>query len=177
MLPPNPLKFLMFDSLVRQWADSWSVPLLAETIKVESSPRLRRSLGRCNPQTGAIRLHPALLAEPEGLLKEVLCHEAAHVAVYLLHGDSVRAHGSEWARLMKVAGFEPRARKRLDQLSRGFQRVIRPRVLYRHGCPVCGAQRLARRAVRRWRCRACLESGLEGRLEISTQPYVPVGDP
>ena len=54
--------------------------------------------------------------------------------------------------------------------SQKFRRAVRPRMLYQHRCPVCSASRVARRPVRRWRCRACRESGLEGALEISTQP-------
>jgi predicted SprT family Zn-dependent metalloprotease len=41
----------------------------------------------------------------KGILEEVLCHELAHVAVYRLHGRSVRPHGPEWKRLVRQVGF------------------------------------------------------------------------
>jgi len=153
-----------------EWARTWSLPALAGRAHFETSRRLRTSLGRCHPPTGRIRLHPALLDEPEGLLREVACHEAAHVAVYMRHGSRVRPHGPEWAELMVAAGFEPRARMNPALLSQAFRCAMRPRVLYQHDCPVCGAGRAARRPVRRWRCRACRESGLEGKLAITTRP-------
>ena len=155
-------------------ARTWSVAALAERTHVETSARLRTSLGRCHPPTGRIRLHRALLEAPEELLREVVCHEAAHVAVYLCHGNAARPHGPEWAELMAAAGFEPRVRMDPAVVSQKFQRAVRPRFLYQHRCPVCGTSRVARRPVRRWRCRACRESGLEGGLEISTRPYINV---
>ena len=157
-------------SWLAEWARTWSIPTLAERVQLEISRRLRTSLGRCHPSTGKIRLHPALLEEPEELLREVACHEAAHVAVYLRHGNAARPHGPEWAELMRAAGFEPRARMKPAVLSQKFRRAVRPRILYQHRCPVCSASRVARRPVRRWRCRPCRESGLKGTLEISTLP-------
>jgi predicted SprT family Zn-dependent metalloprotease len=164
------------------WGQTWSLPQLTNVTRVEVGVRLRSSLGRCQPSSGLIRIHPTLLGDTKGakgdarnepdesLLKEVLCHEAAHVGVYLLHGASVRPHGPEWARLMRAAGYEPRARVDPNILPASFRTASRPKRLYQHRCPVCGASRIARRAVHRWRCRVCVEAGLPGRLEISTRP-------
>ena len=138
---------------------------------------MRASLGRCHPADGRVRLNPALFDEPEALLREVVCHEAAHVAVYLLHGNFARPHGREWKELMVKAGFEPRVRMNPAVLSQKFQRAVRPRFVYQHRCPVCGASRVARRPVHRWRCRACRESGLEGALEISSRSYAALEKP
>jgi len=149
-----------------EWARAWRVPALPDRLHVRPGPRLRRSLGRCHPASGTIRLHPELFEAPENLLKEVLCHEAAHVAAHLRHGPTVRPHGPEWAGLMREAGYEPRVRMDPANLPALLQRSIRPRVLFRHLCRTCGANRMARRAVHRWRCRACTEAGLAGRLEI-----------
>jgi len=155
-----------------EWSSAWCVPDLAGVVRIEISRRMRRSLGRCHPRTGLIRLNAALLGEPEELQREVLCHEAAHVAVYLLHRNrnGVRPHGLEWKQLMRAAGFGPRVRMDPARLSRKSQEAVRPAVCYRHRCPVCGASRVAGRPVHRWRCRACHESGLKGKLEISAQP-------
>ena len=94
-----------------EWARVWNLPALPESVRVEFSPRIRRSLGRCHSRKGIIRLNPALLSvgpdgkdDHEALLREVLCHEAAHVAAYLLHG-AVRPHGPEWGGLMRAAGY------------------------------------------------------------------------
>jgi hypothetical protein len=68
---------------------------------------------------------------------------------------------------MRAAGFEPRARLpagTLPQPDRKQKR--RQRYLYIHRCPVCQAEHIAWRAVRRWRCAACVEAGLDGALEI-----------
>jgi predicted SprT family Zn-dependent metalloprotease len=102
---------------------------------------------------------------------EVLCHELAHIALHERHGRHARAHGKEWAALVRAAGFSPTAR--LDQRQTG-SRVVpdsvssppQPRAIYRHRCPVCQMERRARRPVRRWLCRGCIEAGLEGNLEI-----------
>jgi len=162
------MNLTQLSSWLNEWAGVWSVPDLADRVHFEISSRMRTSLGRCYPQAGKVRLNAALLDEPEELLREVACHEAAHVAVYLLHGNAVRPHGREWKELMTAAGFAPRVRMSPTLLSHKFQRAVRQRSVYRHHCPVCGASRLARRPVHRWRCRACRQSGLEGTLAITS---------
>jgi predicted SprT family Zn-dependent metalloprotease len=42
------------------------------------------------------------------VLREVLCHELAHFAVWYVHGRSARRHGLEWRELMELAGYTPR---------------------------------------------------------------------
>lgn len=162
-----------FQLWISEWAGAWGTPQLPGHIRVGFSTRLRRSLGRCLPKTGEIRLHGALRDVPVGLLREVLCHEAAHIAVHLLHGRRVRPHGKEWARLMRTAGYEPKARMALDRLPEVLRAATRSRKLWDHRCRVCGAARTARRPVHRWRCRACRESGRPGRLEITVRLRVP----
>ena len=162
-----------FQSWISEWAPTWGTPELLENVRVVFSTRLRRSLGRCMPTTGEIRLHAGLRDGPVALLREVLCHEAAHVAVHLLHGRRVRPHGKEWARLMRIAGYEPKARMSLDRLPEFLRAATRTKKLWEHRCRVCGAARTARRPVRRWRCRACWESGRSGRLEITARARVP----
>ncbi len=65
---------------------------------------------------------------------------------------------------MRTAGFEPRTRLRTADLGDWFP-TRRP-ASWEHHCPVCQTARLARRAVRRWRCRPCVEAGLSGELRI-----------
>ena len=154
------------DAWLEQWAVVWGISDLAGRVRVEPGRRLRRSLGRCRPVSGQIQLLPALF-EPENieLLREVVCHEAAHAAAHLLHGR-VRPHGREWKALMIAAGYEPRTRMDPRQLSGELQARMQPSIRYRHTCTLCGATRMAGRRVANWRCRRCRERGLEGRLRV-----------
>jgi len=56
---------------------------------VQTSKRLRTTLGRCRPQTGEIRIAAFLVDAPAHLLDEVVCHELAHAAAYALHGAGI----------------------------------------------------------------------------------------
>ncbi len=71
---------------------------------------MTRSLGRCYPDRKLIRVARFVLDESEDLFQEVLCHEAAHVAAYHLHGRTIRPHGREWKALIQMAGYPPSAR-------------------------------------------------------------------
>jgi predicted SprT family Zn-dependent metalloprotease len=100
----------------------------------------------------------------------VLCHEVAHLAARDLYGHGCQPHGREWVALVRAAGFDPRRRIPWSAPSPPAQRTAPQRRQYIHRCPVCHLQRIALRPVRRWRCAACVEAGLPGRLEISSQP-------
>ena len=153
-------------SQLTSWACQWGVPGLERRIRVSWSHRMTRSLGRCVPSTGVIRLDSRLAGGPPELLEQVLCHEAAHAAAFELHGPGIRAHGPEWKSLMRLAGHPPRASILLaGRLPRRLRRAA-PRQRFLHRCPVCGAQRVASYRESRWRCARCLGRGLEGRLVI-----------
>jgi hypothetical protein len=126
-----------FACLIERWGTAWGLPNLPRSISVKVNPRLRRSLGRCNPASGRISLSADLLHAPERL-EEVLCHEVAHA--------EVRA---------KERTSPPRAHPKPLGLP------------YEHRCPVCQGVRYARRPVTRWRCSDCLDSGLGGELVIT----------
>ena len=149
------------------WCRRWGVPGLQHRLRITVSRRLRMSLGRCDPVRGEVRIAAFLLDAPASLVREVLCHEAAHVAVAELHGRSARPHGREWRVLMRSAGFEPRVRLRVDGLVRLPRRARQARATWEHHCPVCDLSRLARRPVPQWRCAACREAGLEGELVVT----------
>src|SRR5690606_8469081 len=115
------------------------------------------------------------------LLRDVLVHELAHLAVHARHGSEVRPHGPEWQRLMTLAGRSTAATLHGDC---GFHPGARPadasaaaaparRWTYEHRCPVCQMVRYARRPVPQWRCRACTEIGLDGALEITRHTSRP----
>lgn len=156
-----------------QWLDAWKTPELTQRATIEWSPRLTRSLGRCYPQRHLIRIASYLeFAEPAllpALLEEVLCHELAHLAAREHHGDRIRPHGPEWKALMRAAGYEPKTRL---PLPKSLTKAASPKRSrhdwhYIHRCPVCQRTHVARRSMRRWRCRACVDAGLDGILTIT----------
>lgn len=157
----------VFAQALRRWGVAWDLAGLEDRVRISFSARLRTTLGRCSPARGEIRVASFLLAGSGDLLHEVLCHEAAHVAAQELYGGAIRPHGPEWKALMKAAGFAPRVRIPIGELGH-LRRHVRPaRGVWEHRCPVCQRRRLARRPVRRWRCAACTQAGLEGRLLIT----------
>ena len=152
-------------------AAAWNEPLLTERLTIALGHRLRRSLGRCYPERGLVRIAPVVLALPAELQEEIVCHEAAHLVVYARHGRGRLPHGAEWGDLMREAGIAPRARIHVaDAAAAGALAAERRPALYEHRCPVCHATRLARRRMTRWRCRACVMAGLPGLLEVSQRP-------
>lgn len=161
--------------MLARWGELWGVPRLEDRLTLEFSSRLKTTLGRCMVGQGRIRLAASLLEVSRSFLEEVVCHEAAHVAVYELYGKGPRPHGAAWKALMKSAGYEPRARIHFEDLPEPFARRGRPRTLWRHRCPVCQAFRIARRPVRNWRCAACHAAGLDGRLVVTRVTGAPEG--
>lgn len=157
--------------LLASWATLWDTPGLEDDLTVAFSARLTRSLGRCRPATGRITLRAELRGGPPERLAEVLCHEAAHVAVFQKHGREARPHGPEWRALVAAAGFEPRTGARGESTSAAMEATDESptprRLAYEHRCPVCHTVRLARRPVPRWRCAECLDAGLDGEMIIT----------
>jgi predicted SprT family Zn-dependent metalloprotease len=149
------------------WAGVWNLPGLEVRTKVVFSSRLRRALGNCDVLKCIIRLNPVLKTEARPKLLEALCHEAAHIAVYERFGTGRRPHGMEWQQFVRTVGFTPKVAVRSDGESRTHNLRTEEGVIYEHRCPVCQTSRSARRPVRRWRCAACAEAGLEGRMVIS----------
>ena len=156
---------------LRSWLALWGVPRLSESLTIEWSSRLQRSLGRAIPDRCLIRLSPILLTDRRDMMLEVVCHEVAHVVVPVLHGGPCRPHGREWAQLVHAAGFPSRSRAPITASSRTRTRQTVAKYpgsrLYIHLCPICHIRRVARRPVPRWRCAACVDAGLEGRLTVT----------
>jgi len=161
---------------LKQWARLWRSRALV-SVECVANARLSVSLGRCRPAAGAIELNRRLLTDAWRLRREVLCHEAAHLAVRELHGFAAKPHGPEWRKLMTLAGFEPRMAipvaprgpaGLLNSASGSAESARAVRVhSYEHRCPVCQFTRMARRPVGRWRCASCVDAGLEGVLLIT----------
>jgi SprT protein len=164
-----------YEAWLADWAIAWNVPELPKRVRIVFSSRLQSSLGRCAPRAGLIRLNPGLLDSSPEALREVVCHECAHVATWLLYGRRARAHGAEWKDLMRVAGYEPRVRWPEAIVPEPVRERRRPSVVYVHTCPVCRAHWVARRTVAAWRCGTCRAAGREGRLTVSKQDAGVVG--
>jgi len=152
--------------LLARWLRVWETPSLSDRLRVEFSPRLRRSFGRCYQRERLIRLTPSLLSNQSHLLTEILCHEAAHAAVYELYGPRCKPHGVEWQEMMRMAGYEPRVRIPVAVRSAEHPQGRSGKPLYIHRCPVCRKARAAVRPMRRWRCQHCRRDGRSGRLVI-----------
>ena len=156
-----------YEAWLASWSSAWDLPELPYRVRIVYSHRLQSSLGRCAPSEGLIRLNPGLLDGEPAALREVVCHEVAHVAIWLLHGRHARAHGPEWKELMRLAGYDARARWAEASVPEAVRERRKPAVIYVHSCPVCRAEWIARRTSTAWRCATCRGAGLDGRLTVS----------
>lgn len=161
----------LLNARLAAWVTLWDTPLLAKSISLRTSTRLRRALGTYSPAHSQITLAHWLLddaphRDPHPLLDEVLCHEAAHAAVHLTRLRRTRPHGKEWRGFMLAAGFEPRVRIPEGLMPEGVRAAMAAGKRWEHRCLRCQAVRMARVRVTRWRCRRCVESGGSGRLGV-----------
>jgi predicted SprT family Zn-dependent metalloprotease len=158
------------------WADHGYDSNAWADVCVVLTARFTRRLGSADPVARRIRLRSDAPEWSPKLLREVLVHELAHLVVHAQYGP-VKAHGVEWQGLMRAACM-PAAAMRVGPCDQQPTRLAgerpgpakwgqRRRLLYAHRCPVCQMVRFARRPVPTWRCRACVEAGLEGLLEVT----------
>jgi predicted SprT family Zn-dependent metalloprotease len=168
-MDPERISRELRDSLAR-WGRLWGVPQLDSRVSVRTSSRFQRSLGSYRTRRAEITLAEWLVEGSAQILEEVLCHEAAHAAVHLLHGDGVRPHGLEWRRLMARAEMPARLRIPASCLPASQRSLSSQSRMWEHRCPVCQATRFAKTRVVRWRCRTCREAGLAGNLLIERIP-------
>lgn len=154
-------------ALLDEWGKIWGVPGLSGKSTITVEGRLKTSLGRCCPGKGLIKMNPVLLKPGnEALLEEILCHEAAHLAVRLIFGGKAKPHGPEWKNLLRKAGYAPRVKIEATAV-KGFDRgPVRRGYLYVHACRDCRAVYKSLRTDRRWRCLKCVTTGKSGRLVV-----------
>ena len=170
-----------YRELLTRWTREWGIPELADSIECQWSSRFRTTLGRAYVERNFIRLHRRLQdPSEEPLLREVLCHEAAHIAAFHLFGAAAAGHSQQWRKLVETAGFEPRLfhREEATQAEEDVSRTTarrRDTVCYEHVCPVCQSKRIAKRAQPRWRCVPCQDAGLAGELVILSRPTTMEG--
>ena len=155
--------------MLARWAKLWGVPRLPTVVTVEFSTRLTRSLGRVRPSTGVIRLNSRLQSAPRELLIEVLCHEAAHVAVHLIHGSEAKPHGPEWCELVRCAGYRPATRLAHPSIPPP-PIPQRGRVRFRYRCRICQHDFFVRRKNSRFHCDLCHRAGIVEPLEYIPNP-------
>lgn len=153
---------------IRKWTRLWGCPELGQIARVSFDRSLKRSLGRARLARDEVILHESLRMAPDEVLREVLCHEMAHLATHRLHGAAVRPHGAEWRDLVSAAGYPPRARAELGIPIPGVRGRPRARD-WEHRCPVCQSVRFAGRPMGQWRCAECLDAGLCGDLIITSR--------
>jgi predicted SprT family Zn-dependent metalloprotease len=149
---------------------AWGLPGLAREVRFEYSRRLRRSLALCYEDRLLIRLHISLARPANGeLLREIVCHEAAHIAARKLYGRNVPPHGPEWSALVDRMGYLPRLDFRTPHERRGRDGRRLPPVVFEHACDSCRVVRVSSTPDRRWRCARCISVGRSGRLEIRSR--------
>lgn len=150
---------------ITQWSRIWGLPDLAKSVTLLRSKRLRAALARCHPLKRTIVLRDDMPTD-FGRLTEVLCHEFAHIAAYDLYGRYAKAHGTEWQKLVRAAGFRPRVRIEDCDPRKIAAKRTHSKARFEHRCPVCQMFRMARRPVANWRCSDCVIAGLGGELII-----------
>src|SRR5215475_2432447 len=72
--------------LLQDWGLQWGLPDLARSVRVEWGRRFRRSLGRVHLDRRVVRVAVELAIAPTEVLREVICHEVAHLAARDLNG-------------------------------------------------------------------------------------------
>lgn len=150
-----PRKSHNFTRALAKWAGCWRTPGLAGLLSISFSNRLRKSAGRVRPKAGIVTLHAKLITAPRSVVLEVLCHEAAHVAAYLLHGSRVKPHGSQWRALVQAAGYQPSTSLRSRWLPPPAPAPSSSR-RHHYRCPVCQADYFVRRRNSHLHCTPCL---------------------
>jgi predicted SprT family Zn-dependent metalloprotease len=180
----RPTDARQIEGILHQLATLWKAPELVD-IPVALNPRLSRTLGRLVGRPWRIELGPRAVVS-EKRLREVVTHEGAHAALAVSTGPTPAPHGPEWRQLMALAGY-PQAtgahwhcHSPAGQSPRQKQQPNpkpQPTIAYDHWCPVCQANRQARRPVKAWRCAACVAAGLDGTLEITRRTRRPTTAP
>jgi predicted SprT family Zn-dependent metalloprotease len=160
------------------WGMLWRLPELGRQAEVKFSTRLNYALGIGDTRRYRITLNDVLLHERNRtLLICTLCHEAAHIAAFRLHGVFISQHGPEWQALMRAAGFDPQVSRPADEVFGLEERMALSRRRYQYDCPVCGFSGV-RGSRNRWlRCGACQRAGREGLLAITRVGAAPSSAP
>lgn len=128
--------------LAQRHFEFWGVAKRLEAVRVRYNRRMRSVLGRARLDHLEIQLNPRALERAPEMVEELVGHEAAHLAAWVLHGAGIAPHGEEWRRLMREAGIPITVRHRVpvDDLRQQRSWLL-------HICAGCGA-RLIRKSSR-----------------------------
>lgn len=147
---------------LRSLARLWKHPLVGN-LQVRVNPRFTATVGRCVGSRDLIEISPKVASRSANVQREIVCHEAAHLVVWMRHGKAAKPHGPEWRALVQQAGFA--ARPTLVQCGERERRAGNA-IQFRHRCPVCHFSKRAKRRMALWRCPECRAIGLDGALLI-----------
>lgn len=149
---------------ISSWSRLWGLPSLSQKVTVRFNGRLRTTVARLLSGIDVIEVGPRFIAL-RSKRREILCHELAHAAVNRRPAAGQSPHGTEWAKLVRSAGFDPVARLAVPRTLSPSKHARDAR--YEHRCLVCQFIKLARRPVHSWRCPECVRCGLPGDLKVS----------
>src|SRR5262249_15678923 len=113
-------------------AGAWHEPRDSR-LGIAVNTNLRSALARWIPPSDVLEISAAAEWRGARALGEIITHEAAHVVGWERLGRAARPHGSEWAALMRAAGFEPRA----TLIRCGHRSTRSENLRVRHFCTVC----------------------------------------
>ena len=154
-----------YHKVLSKWAKVWRTPDLPRRVSISFSKRMRNSLGRARPKSGMITVNAKCASASRAFLLEVICHEAAHVAAYMLYGLRTKPHGPEWAQLLRAAGYQPSTSLKACE----WKELAPSRVLaHRHHyfCPICQADLYVTRKNSRLHCNTCFSAGVTTPLQF-----------
>ena len=143
----------------------WGVIDRLAHVEVLWNRRLRTTAGSAHLRTIQIHLNPRLLARVPERIDEVLTHEAAHLAVGLVHGHGARHHGPEWVALMAAAGHD--GERTHDFPVAG---LLRSRSYFLHVCSGCGDRRILEAACAPRSCEC-----KKAKIAVFRAPRTPAG--
>jgi len=143
----------------------WSCAALVDRTTVRFSTRLTQSVARADVARSVVTLSASLLSDSK-VLDEVLCHEVAHLVAHARVGRAEPPHGPTWQELVRQGGHVPALRISLLARTSESQSQAPASRRFVHRCLVCSFIRVSRRRMPHWRCRDCVDAGLDGTLAI-----------
>ncbi len=129
-----------------------------------------RAAGRAYPRQWKLRFNMEALEKYPEETSQTVGHEACHLYSVLLYGERVQAHGQEWRKVMKDAGFTP---KRCHSMELTPARIVKK---FGWVCLDCervyyvGPRRNASLKRAKLTCNHCRRKGFMGQLKPLRDP-------
>jgi SprT protein len=98
---------------------------LFENVSVDWNYKMRSCAGRAWISKGFIQLNARLLTDNPNEFMPTFAHELAHLVARKRYGNTISAHGRQWASVMREMGHEPERTHNLDvsKIKRRWARV------------------------------------------------------